>query len=189
MGITFIVLIQCSIRTCTVHFSDIQRTKYDASAKITFMFSREHGEWEVTRTDVTSSVISETRNGVTRTHSQLDFWVYLKRRDQFYNTNIMLPMVLSSVLVMLVFTVPVESGEKLSYILTVLLTIAVFLTIIGDTLPAISLTTSILGKFLSFFLSLCLFLSFFLSFFLFFFLSAIYIFLSYLLSVMSVFSG
>ena len=128
------------------------------------MFSREHGEWEVTKTAVTSSVISETRNGVTRTHSQLDFWVYLKRRDQFYNTNIMLPMVLSSVLVMLVFTVPVESGEKLSYILTVLLTIAVFLTIVGDTLPAISLTTSILGKFLSFFFLSSFFLSFFLSF-------------------------
>ena len=124
-----------------------------------FVFSRENGEWEVTKTDVTSSVITETRNGVTRRHSQLDFWVYLKRRDQFYNTNIMLPMVLSSILVMLVFTVPVESGEKLSYILTVLLTIAVFLTIIGDTLPAISLTTSVLGNFLSFWHFLSFFLS------------------------------
>lgn len=58
----------------------------------------------------------------------------------------MLPIILSSILVTLVFLVPVESGEKLSYILTVLLTIAVFLTIIGDTLPAISLTTSVLGS-------------------------------------------
>ena len=63
----------------------------------------------------------------------------------------MLPIILSSILVTLVFLVPVESGEKLSYILTVLLTIAVFLTIIGDTLPAISLTTSILGNGLFFF--------------------------------------
>ena len=110
------------------------------------MFSRENGQWELTKTDVTSSVITEIRNGITRSHSQLDFWVYLKRRDQFYNTNIMLPMVLSSFLAMLTFTVPVGSGEKLSYILTVLLTIAVFLTIVGDTLPSISLTTSILGN-------------------------------------------
>ena len=60
----------------------------------------------------------------------------------------MLPIILSSLLVTLVFVVPVGSGEKLSYILTVLLTIAVFLTIIGDTLPAISLTTSVLGNIL-----------------------------------------
>ena len=58
----------------------------------------------------------------------------------------MLPIILSSFLVTLVFIVPVECGEKLSYTLTILLTIAVFLTVIGDMLPAISLTTSILGK-------------------------------------------
>lgn len=108
-----------------------------------------NGEWEVVKTDVTTSTITETRNGVTKSFSQLEFWIHLKRRDQFYNTNVMLPIILSSILVTLVFLVPVESGEKLSYILTVLLIIAVFLTIIGDTLPAISLTTSVLGIFLA----------------------------------------
>ena len=112
---------------------------------ISYLF-RPNGEWEVVKTDVTTSTITETRNGVTKSFSQLEFWIHLKRRDQFYNTNVMLPIILSSILVTLVFLVPVESGEKLSYILTVLLTIAVFLTIIGDTLPAISLTTSVLGS-------------------------------------------
>ena len=107
---------------------------------------RPNGEWEVVKTEVTKSTITETRNGVTETFDQLDFWIYMRRRDQFYNTNVMLPIILSSFLVTLVFVVPVESGEKLSYILTIVLTIAVFLTIIGDTLPAVSLTTSILGN-------------------------------------------
>ena len=79
-------------------------------------------------------------------YDKLHFWLYMKRRDEFYNTNVMLPIVLSSFLVTLVFVVPVECGEKLSYTLTILLTIAVFLTVISDMLPAISLTTSILGK-------------------------------------------
>ena len=109
-------------------------------------FFRPNGEWEVVKTTTTTSEITETRNGVTESFAQLDFWMYLRRRDQFYNTNVMLPIILSSLLVTLVFVVPVGSGEKLSYILTVLLTIAVFLTIIGDTLPAISLTTSVLGN-------------------------------------------
>ena len=98
------------------------------------------------KTDVSKAVITETRNNVTKTFSQLDFWMYMKRRYQFYNTNVMLPIILSSFLVTLVFVVPADSGEKLSYILTVLLTIAVFLTIIGETLPAISNSTSVLGN-------------------------------------------
>ena len=98
------------------------------------------------KTEVSTTAIKETRKNVTKTFSQLDFWMHMKRRYQFYNTNVMLPIILSSFLVTLVFVVPVESGEKLSYILTVLLTIAVFLTMIGETLPAISITTSVLGN-------------------------------------------
>ena len=101
----------------------------------------------MTKTDVSTSILTETKNGVTKAYSQLHFNLFVKRRDQFYNTNVMLPIILSSFLVTLVFVVPAESGEKLSYALTVLLTIAVFLTIIGETLPAISLTTSVLGKY------------------------------------------
>ena len=114
--------------------------------EISFTFYRANGQWKVVKTDVEKSVIKETRNNVTKAFSQLDFYMYMKRRYQFYNTNVMLPIILSSFLVTLVFVVPADSGEKLSYILTVLLTIAVFLTIIGETLPAVSNTTSILGK-------------------------------------------
>jgi len=57
----------------------------------------------------------------------------------------MMPIVLTSLLVVLVFIVPVESGEKVSYVLTVFLSLAVLLTIVADSLPSTSITTSILG--------------------------------------------
>ena len=114
--------------------------------RIGFFFFRVNGEWEAIKTEITKDETVETKKGVSMYYDKLHFWLYMKRRDEFYNTNVMLPIVLSSFLVTLVFVVPVECGEKLSYTLTILLTIAVFLTVISDMLPAISLTTSILGK-------------------------------------------
>ena len=70
---------------------------------------------------------------------------FTDRRTQFYNLNVMMPIVLTSLLVVLVFIVPVESGEKVSYVLTVFLSLAVLLTIVADSLPSTSITTSILG--------------------------------------------
>jgi hypothetical protein len=49
-------------------------------------------------------------------------------------------------MVALVFIVPVDSGEKVSYVLTVFLSLAVLLTIVTDSLPPTSITLSVLGK-------------------------------------------
>lgn len=140
---------KCSIELTSWGFSNKELQLSHLFTGISLEDYRENGEWEVTKTDVSTSILTETKNGVTKAYSQLHFNLFVKRRDQFYNTNVMLPIILSSFLVTLVFVVPAESGEKLSYALTVLLTIAVFLTIIGETLPAISLTTSVLGLYLA----------------------------------------
>jgi hypothetical protein len=46
------------------------------------------------------------------------------------------------------FILPVESGEKLGYILTVLMALTVFLTLFADIMPSTSKHTSVLGMFL-----------------------------------------
>ncbi|KAH3750854.1 hypothetical protein DPMN_185389 [Dreissena polymorpha] len=56
-----------------------------------------------------------------------------------------MPVVVTSLLIALTFIVPFESGEKLSYILTVFLSLAVLLTITADALPPTSITVSNLG--------------------------------------------
>ncbi|XP_035825946.1 neuronal acetylcholine receptor subunit alpha-6 [Aplysia californica] len=64
---------------------------------------------------------------------QLEF--VLKRRPTFFLLNILLPVVFLSLLNILVFIIPVNSGEKISYGITVLLAVSVFLSIVSSMLP------------------------------------------------------
>lgn len=68
-----------------------------------------------------------------------------ERKADFYSMNVMMPIVLVSVMVVFVFLVPAESGEKITYVLTVFLSLAVLLTIVMDSLPRTSKSISVLG--------------------------------------------
>ena len=59
----------------------------------------------------------------------------MKRRPGFFIVNIVMPVVLLSALNIMVFLIPVDSGEKISYGITVLLALSVFLSIVADMLP------------------------------------------------------
>ncbi|XP_060564948.1 neuronal acetylcholine receptor subunit alpha-3-like [Ruditapes philippinarum] len=74
---------------------------------------------------------------------------FSERRSGYYNLNVIMPIILTSLLVALTFIVPVECGEKLSYILTVFLSLAVLLTLVADSMPSTSITTSVLGLYLA----------------------------------------
>ena len=62
--------------------------------------------------------------------------------------NIVLPILFLCILNVLVFILPAESGERVSYAITVLLAIAVFMTIISDTLPKKSEPLPLISYFL-----------------------------------------
>ena len=59
----------------------------------------------------------------------------LKRRSTFYILNTILPVVFLSILNTLVFLLPEESGEKVSLSVSLLLSYAIFLTLINSYLP------------------------------------------------------
>ena len=59
-----------------------------------------------------------------------------------------MPIVLNSVLMNAVFALPIESGEKMGFSLTVLLSYTVFLTWVTENLPPVSTDTSILREFI-----------------------------------------
>ncbi|XP_053385826.1 neuronal acetylcholine receptor subunit alpha-2-like [Mercenaria mercenaria] len=108
-----------------------------------------HGEWEITHTENEDKNLTEhLPDGTVRVYPQLDFWIHLRRRTQFYSLNVMMPIILTSLMTALVFIVPVDSGEKLSYVLTVFLSLAVLLTIVADSMPPTSITISVLSLYL-----------------------------------------
>ncbi|XP_060556065.1 acetylcholine receptor subunit alpha-1-A-like [Ruditapes philippinarum] len=78
----------------------------------------------------------------------IDFTLYLKRKPVFVLLNVVLPIIFMAFLNTLVFAIPVESGERISYSITVLLALAVFLTFVGDNLPKTSSPMSLFGYYL-----------------------------------------
>ena len=100
----------------------------------------EHGTWKLLNTSVEAEVV----NGIYR--STLTF--RLERKSLYVIVNIILPIMFLSILNVLVFMLPAESGERVSYAITVLLAITVFMTIITDTMPKKSEPLPLISYFL-----------------------------------------
>eukprot|EP00111_Clytia_hemisphaerica_P016044 TCONS_00047480-protein len=73
--------------------------------------------------------------------------IVLERRPLFYVLNLLLPMILIGVLTLLAFYLPAQSGERVSFAVTLLLAMTVFMLIVADMVPASSETIPLLGIF------------------------------------------
>ncbi|XP_061195307.1 5-hydroxytryptamine receptor 3A-like [Saccostrea echinata] len=69
--------------------------------------------------------------------------IRLQRRHSFLLMNIFAPIVFLAIVNLGVFILPVESGERISFSLTVLLSFAVFLTLVTGNTPKSSITVSL----------------------------------------------
>ncbi|XP_021351853.1 neuronal acetylcholine receptor subunit alpha-6-like [Mizuhopecten yessoensis] len=105
---------------------------------------QENGEWDLTETSATT-YISKSNN------ANVKFSLYMDRKPQYYIYNVVAPILLLSILSVFTFAIPVDSGEKLGFCMTVYLAFAVFLTIVSASLP-VSSYMSLLGKYLIFLL-------------------------------------
>ncbi|XP_048770182.2 acetylcholine receptor subunit alpha-type acr-16-like, partial [Ostrea edulis] len=91
----------------------------------------EHGLWDLRETFIQVETASTNFQVISLT-------LHMKRRTTYYIAGLLLPIVLMNFIQVLVFLLPVESGERLGYCITVLLAVTVFLTIIQDKLPEAS---------------------------------------------------
>ncbi|XP_063410370.1 neuronal acetylcholine receptor subunit alpha-5-like [Mytilus trossulus] len=61
-----------------------------------------------------------------------------KRKPTFFMINVIFPIILLGILNLFVFALPADSGERVGFSITLLLSIAVFMTIVADSLPSTS---------------------------------------------------
>ncbi|XP_021351931.1 neuronal acetylcholine receptor subunit beta-4-like [Mizuhopecten yessoensis] len=99
-----------------------------------------NGEWDIIKTS--SNATQSNLDGAVVTFS-----ITVKRKPQYISYNVVLPIVMLSLLSIFVFALPVDSGEKMGYIMTVYLAFAVFLTIVSASLPS-SASMSLLSLYL-----------------------------------------
>ncbi|KAH3781616.1 hypothetical protein DPMN_159516 [Dreissena polymorpha] len=78
----------------------------------------------------------------------INFKMTLKRKPMYFMMSVLLPICILSILNICVFMIPVNSGEKASYAVTVFLSFAVFLTIVSDNHPQNFESTPLITSFL-----------------------------------------
>ncbi|CAL1289880.1 unnamed protein product [Larinioides sclopetarius] len=103
----------------------------------------ENGEWDlitmlVERNEVYYSCCQEPYPDVT-------FHIVLRRRPLFYVFNLILPCMLITGIALLSFYMPSDSGEKVTLGITTLLSMTVFLMVIGESMPPTSDTVPLIG--------------------------------------------
>ena len=74
--------------------------------------------------------------------------IKLKRRHMHAIVNIILPVIILAIVSPFVFILPNDSGERISYSITVLLAFSVYMTVVSDQMPDSSLPVSNLSYFL-----------------------------------------
>ncbi|XP_046578301.1 acetylcholine receptor subunit beta-like [Haliotis rubra] len=104
-----------------------------------------HAEWTLVWATMANGQITNA----THSYNRLSIIFLVARKPLFAILNIVIPIVTISVLSMMVFLVPVESGEKLSFSLSTLLSLAVFMSFISEQVPASSEKTPLLVIYLT----------------------------------------
>ncbi|XP_017478036.1 PREDICTED: acetylcholine receptor subunit alpha-like 1 [Rhagoletis zephyria] len=80
--------------------------------------------------------------------------ITMRRKTLFYTVNLIVPCVGISVLSVLVFYLPSDSGEKVTLSVSILLSLTFFFLVLIEMIPATSLVIPLLGKYLIF--TMCL---------------------------------
>ncbi|XP_032976541.1 5-hydroxytryptamine receptor 3A isoform X3 [Rhinolophus ferrumequinum] len=112
-----------------------EKVKFDKSV---FM---NQGEWELL------GVLTQFREfsiESSNCYAEMKFYVVIRRRPLFYAVSLLLPSIFLMVMDIVGFYLPPDSGERVSFKITLLLGYSVFLIIVSDTLPATAIGTPLI---------------------------------------------
>ncbi|KAM9781948.1 5-hydroxytryptamine receptor 3A [Syngnathus typhle] len=100
------------------------------------------GEWELLHILSNYKIFSVDDDDY---YAEMKFHVVIRRRPLFYTVNLLLPSIFLMVMDIVGFYLPPDSGERVSFKITLLLGYSVFLIIVSDTLPATAIGTPLIG--------------------------------------------
>ncbi|XP_044019323.1 neuronal acetylcholine receptor subunit alpha-7-like [Aphidius gifuensis] len=104
-----------------------------------------NGEWDLLGVPGKRNVIYY--NCCPEPYIDITFVVIIRRRTLYYFFNLIVPCVLIASMAVLGFTLPPDSGEKLSLGVTILLSLTVFLNMVAETMPATSDAVPLAGTY------------------------------------------
>lgn len=139
---------ECHIDLVDWAYHGLQVKLTNGSAFIGLDAYKESGEWQILSTKAESSdQFYESDPGVP--FPRVRFTICLRRKSMFYTINIITPCITMSLLALLVFYLPPDSGEKVSLGITVLLSFSVFLILVAENVPKTSEYVPLLGEYMT----------------------------------------
>ncbi|KAM6172704.1 5-hydroxytryptamine receptor 3A [Erethizon dorsatum] len=101
------------------------------------------GEWELL--GVLTQFLEFSDRESSGSYAEMKFYVVIRRRPLFYAVSLLLPSIFLMIMDIVGFYLPPDSGERVSFKITLLLGYSVFLIIVSDTLPATAIGTPLIG--------------------------------------------
>ena len=141
---------QCSFKFGTwMHYDEVVTltSVVDAIVQDGFL---ENGEWKIVSSRAKSNIVRVDGDGM----PEYTVMILFKRRTTYYVLTICIPIIVLSILNCFFHLLPPDSGEKISFCLTILLAYMVYISFLSDNLPRTSRTTSYMVIYLS--LMICL---------------------------------
>ncbi|CAF3490687.1 unnamed protein product [Adineta steineri] len=106
-----------------------------------------NGEWDLLDTSYQVNIVRYPC--CPEPFPDITFFVRIRRRILYYLYSVVFPCVMLSVLTLLVFCLPPESGEKIALGITVLLAFSVFMLAIAESMPETSEYIPLIGLYLT----------------------------------------
>ena len=92
-----------------------------------------HDEWDLVEFNSTKNVVKY--ECCEYPYHDIEFSYTIRRRPNYYNLNVVVPTFATAILIVMSLLIPINSGERVSFAVTILLSIIVFLLIVSDNLP------------------------------------------------------
>lgn len=132
----------CELRIAAWQTTDWMQKLVPKRRKNEISQMSENGEWEFIDIDLRSVFMKEFNM------TEVRYTLFLRRRPLYALISTVFPVVLLAVLNSLAYSLPVTSGERMTYCLTVLLAFTVFLTLFEENMPRKSTNIPFLSLYL-----------------------------------------
>ncbi|KAI1722194.1 neurotransmitter-gated ion-channel ligand binding domain-containing protein [Ditylenchus destructor] len=137
----------CSLKFGSWTYHGYQVDVTNRSINIDLSNYVESGEFELVSVHQKRRVVKYTC--CEEPYPDLTFYIHIRRKTLYYLYNIVFPCLMMSILTLLVFFLPPDSGEKIALGITVLLAFSVFVLAIAEKMPETSDSIPLIGIYLT----------------------------------------
>ncbi|VDI72629.1 Hypothetical predicted protein [Mytilus galloprovincialis] len=120
----------CNLKFAVWGLSAETAVLIESSDPISMLFYTPNSNWNLTS--------YHSRGVIWNQYSTFEIFLTIKRESLYYSVMVVCPTILFGLLNPLVFLLPVDSGERIGLGMTILLSYAIFLTLVSSAIPASS---------------------------------------------------